>query len=145
MPRSAKEFYQVKLTDSERLNLIHQIDSKSRLVGDCKIFQGHQDKDSYGVMPIRFRDFARLNLRVHRLAFFVFQNIFLDSKIHVSHLCHNRLCCLPIHLSYEPQAINASRVGCNIRQRCSGDHSSYTDCLFEVGFGLVYICWRVDS
>jgi hypothetical protein len=69
---------------------------------------------------------------VHRLMFMAHNNMFqLPQGLHVSHLCKFSLCCNPIHLNLEPQAVNNSRQSCT--DKCHG-HTlsgiSYPECIF---------------
>ena len=87
----------------------------------------------YGVMRVRFPGSVRSRVEyVHRLAYMLEnRNFNLDRAWHISHICHNRLCCNIDHLSYEPHFINNNRQACRmtIPKRCLG-HQQYRNCLF---------------
>ncbi|KAI8517607.1 lens induction in camera-type eye [Branchiostoma belcheri] len=73
----------------------------------------------------------RWTLTSHRVVFFLNPDLpNLDPKMHVSHLCHNKMCVSPAHLSYEPNIVNQQRRNCFAERRCTG-HTVYRDCITE--------------
>ena len=57
--------------------------------------------------------------------------VFLQSGFDASHLCHNKACVLPEHISYEPHAVNNGRKTCVNEGMCLG-HGQYPDCLVSL-------------
>lgn len=90
----------------------------------------------YGRLRRRFPcDEKSRQYGVHQLALMIHMNILefpkTHIKMHVSHLCHNKLCCNPEHLSYEPQSINNNRQNCE-PSKCrhhSIRDTQYPDCI----------------
>ena len=72
---------------------------------------------------------TRLNLKVHRLMYFIHHKKPIPDDMHVSHLCHVRNCITVSHLSLEPQRVNNSRLVCKNDGLCTGHHG-YPHCLF---------------
>ena len=67
-------------------------------------------------------------MQVHRLSYFLYiWPRTLVHTMHVSHLCHNKRCTKPDHLSYEPARINNQRQACKAAARCTG-HRGYKKC-----------------
>ena len=102
----------------------------SAVSNKCVTWTGNIDKYGYGY--IRFTvDGRRLKVRAHRLQFFLADPIIpLHPAMHVSHLCHEKLCVNLAHLSYEPAGLNNSRQGCYLDQGCK-HHHGFKDCIFS--------------
>ena len=94
----------------------------------CHIWTGDIFEDGYPCVRVSFRG-KRLRVRVHRLVYYLANpNVFLDSKIHTIHLCHNKLCINIEHLSYEPSVVNCQRNTCVSENNCFG-HAGYKNCI----------------
>ena len=118
------------LSPAEIDNFHKKLQKKSKHTCNCIIWQGCQNKDGYGIIRPIFRG-RRVTLTVHRLAYYIYKNNgFLSRKMHVSHLCHDKLCINTAHLSYETQKVNNARNHCYANARCRG-HKSYPNCIFE--------------
>ena len=86
----------------------------------------------YGKIRAKFpEDSESKYYYVHRLMFMARTNMVeLPQGLHVSHLCKFSLCCNPLHLNLEPQAVNNSRQTCT--DKCHGHYLSgisFPDCL----------------
>ena len=93
----------------------------------CHLWAGPTSRDGYGYLQIVLRGKSR-KLAAHRLSFFIGHDFArLDPHLHVSHLCHNKLCVNLSHLSLEPASINLSRTTCVRRNACNG-HKGYRNC-----------------
>ena len=124
-------FSAVDLTEREKYVLRRKFDGKVfRYPNDmCHLWAGLRSRDGYGYLQIVLRG-KRRKLAAHRLSYFVAQGFYrLDPRLHVSHLCHNKLCVKTDHLSLEPAVINASRSRCVSRNACLG-HEGYRNCRF---------------
>ncbi len=122
----ATYFFMAHLTDEERLRLKHLFDNKYQIINECHIWKGACTPNGYGVLRCSFRG-KRLRLKAHRALYFLETKHAMSSKMHVSHLCHNKLCVNIKHLSYEPQNINNNRQICAHEGLCHG-HYGYSGC-----------------
>lgn len=94
---------------------------------NCFIYRG-EVMGGYPSLRVTFRG-RRIRLRVHRLTFYLLNNAEpLNCSMHVSHLCHEKLCINIEHLSYEPNAINCQRNLCYEENKCFG-HQGYKHCI----------------
>lgn len=127
-PQTQSEFFETILTVVEVRKYKNKIKSKIIQDHNCKIWQGQQ-RNGYGILEIRFRGNRKLKITVHRLVYYINHNCEkIPPSLHVSHLCHNKLCCEPSHLSLEPQRINNNRNICKRNGECSGHHG-YSNCV----------------
>jgi len=126
------------------------LNTKSVVSFRCTLWTGEVDTHGYGVLCRSFDDKKVKLPRVHRLAYYLAHlPTSLNSKLHVSHLCHNKLCITPNHLSYEPQKINNQRNSCKLNGECTG-HRGQKKCklnlvtnnlfLFAVLFDFKFCC-----
>lgn len=116
------------LTNEEKHRFTNQFETHVKNVDDCEVWQGRMNISGYGEIRIMFRG-RRLCLKAHRVMFALNSpDVTLTSDMHVSHLCHNRLCVRVQHLSYEPQLINNKRLVCKNDGECFG-HYGYKDCI----------------
>jgi hypothetical protein len=70
----------------------------------CWLWTGAVDLHGYGAVKI-----AGGARKAHRMAWFM-ANGSLDSKLHIDHLCRNRLCMNPMHQEAVPRAVNGRRA-----------------------------------
>ena len=115
------------ITNEERGFLSSAINKRTKFVENCKIWTGLCTSDGYGLLRIQFRG-KRIKVKVHRMVFFLSNSHGLTPRMHVSHICHNRLCLSLNHLSYEPQRVNNSRLRCKNESECCG-HYAFARCL----------------
>ena len=121
--------YSSQLTLKESNMLKEKIKKKSFTNNTCLEWFGERDRDGYGTLRFMFRG-KRIRVTVHRLHFFLFAGKeSLDANMHVSHLCHNKLCLKLKHLSYEPARVNFSRSNCVLNRSCKSHHG-YEKCIF---------------
>lgn len=108
---------------------------------DCVLWTGSTDRNGYGRIKVTWLkpdgSTASTTERAPRIAMmlkldfnskFDFQQY--AATLEVSHLCHQRLCVNPAHLSLEPRTINTERVHCNLQGQCTQCHDGYPYCLF---------------
>ena len=123
----ATEFY-TSSHDPELINMLTQkIQQNTLKEGQCQLWSGQVNKYGYGYIRITFQG-KRVKLSSHRLNYFLLNSQSLAISMHVSHLCHKKLCVKQSHLSYEPQAVNNNRKSCVLNDECSGHHG-YPRCL----------------
>ena len=122
--------YNSVLTLAEKYMLKQKLRAKIEVRGNCRVWIGSRNRDGYGIIRITFRG-KRITLTVHRLRYFMKCDLqTLNPRMHVSHLCHNKLCIKMSHLSYETQNINNKRDNCVRTGICSG-HRGYPDCILS--------------
>lgn len=117
------------LSEAEKYRLSKHFDRYIIATSDCHTWQGRTDAYGYGEIRFKFRG-VRLCLKAHRVVF-ALANPHLPlqtGSYDVSHLCHNRQCVKPEHLSYEPHSVNNKRLACKNEGECGG-HRGYNDCL----------------
>lgn len=127
----AQAFFQniKSLSENENYRLSKQFQKYIADENSCRTWRGRTDAYGYGEMQFQFRG-VRLCLKVHRVVYALahpdvsLANVACD----ISHLCHNRLCVNPEHLSPEPHSINNNRLVCKNDGDCHGHHG-YKDCL----------------
>ncbi|XP_078667899.1 uncharacterized protein LOC144909676 [Branchiostoma floridae x Branchiostoma belcheri] len=126
------EFYLNPLTDDYGQFIRQKLLSKAAAVASgCVLWTGHVSKEGYGTTKVKSHfDDRRFTLSVHRLLFFIHTKQRLTSAMHVSHLCHEKLCLNIEHLSYEPAVVNIQRARCVEDGRCCG-HGNYKDCIIR--------------
>ena len=123
----AVTFFKSNLDLTEKTNITEKLAKKTQIVGNCHIWTGKCNSSGYGFLKFTFRG-RQIKCRVHRLAFFLRHNVLLMPNMHVSHLCHTKLCLRVEHLSYEPQRINNNRTVCKNEGMCYG-HYAFPSCL----------------
>lgn len=122
-------FTKFSLTEQEKLKLRRKFCEKVFKCGDdmCHLWAGTVSEYGYGQLQITIRG-KRRKIAAHRLAFFISRGYsHLPLDMHVSHLCHNKLCVNVNHLSLEPANINLGRTSCVRNRRCLGHHG-YPNC-----------------
>ena len=72
---------------------IDSIKRKTKLVGDCWIWQGYAARNGYGE-----KNYKRKTVRVHRLMYQLAHQVELPTETQVCHSCDTRMCCNPDHL-----------------------------------------------
>ena len=126
-----ESFYEQNINDIDNAKLIKltlALDRYSELYNKCKIWTGPVNKGGYGIYRHSHKG-RRLNLKVHRLMYYIHNGEPIPRDRHVSHRCHVRNCITPDHLSLEPQKVNNSRMICKNEGLCTGHHG-HPDCLF---------------
>ena len=123
-----QQFYEHNLEGGKLIKLELALERYSTIHKHCKIWTGKLNEGGYGVHRFSHNG-KRLNLKVHRLMYFIHHKNPIPSDMHVSHLCHVRNCITLDHLSLEPQQVNNSRLVCKNDGLCTGHHG-YLDCLF---------------
>ena len=106
------------------------------LNGQCVLWSGWTDKDSYGRINVKIENQWKTT-GVHILAFILGNNVSLESIAgnDISHLCHNRSCVQPNHLSCESRDTNHSRTACvntNMRSCLLHPHTLNAYVAFEI-------------
>ena len=98
---------------------------------DCWNWLGTTNKtDGYGHMMLSIKG-DRMTVNSHRAAYIAFHRVFL-LPFNISHLCHNRMCVNPVHLSHEPSILNQKRKHCKTAGKCEGhmyDGIKYDNCI----------------
>ena len=123
----AKLVFSTQYTDTELQYCERIIQRHCFTSENCSIWTDSKDRDGYGMIQFQFRG-KQVKVRVNRLIFY-FQSGCSDmKKLHVSHLCHNRICITPEHLSLEPQSTNNKRKTCKLDGECIG-HYGYKSCI----------------
>ena len=122
------EVFKTTITEEEQKYLFSKIDNFYTVnEKNCHNWLG-EIADGYPCIRVKFRE-RRMRIRVHRLIFYLLNDaIPLDPKIHVSHLCNNKICVNIEHLSYEPCVINAQRNTCFTSRKCFG-HADFKNCI----------------
>ena len=116
------------LTTEEIYRLSKLLNKYVCVKNGCHTWHGEADRCGYGQFRITFRG-ARIRLKAHRVMFAMANpNITLAASMDVSHLCHNKLCVSPEHLSYEPYSINNNRMVCKNEGECHSHHG-FKDCM----------------
>ena len=125
----ASAFFKSTLCSERALKFRNALTDKSVARNECVVWTGSTDIYGYGVYRVSV-DGKRLKLLVHRLSYFIVKSpVPLCSDIHVSHLCHNKLCVNVAHLSYENASINNARKVYHLNGECTG-HRGFQDCIF---------------
>lgn len=121
--------YECMLTPPEIQHFAHALDKRTRKTHFCHEWTGPVNKDGYGLYGPCFRG-KQVKLTVHRFNFYIHNIDIFTPDMHVSHLCHNKLCTRLSHLSLEPQSINNRRKTCALEGQCVGHGNSFPRCLF---------------
>ena len=127
----AVAFYQTAHCPQLIDTLLFKLSQKSQTVDTCTLWTGPIDRYGYGFHRM-VHDGKRLRLHVHRLAYFLaYPTQKLSPKLHVSHLCHNKLCINVMHFSYETACVNNARKICRRSGECTG-HRGYRRCALDL-------------
>ena len=74
------------------LIFLYTINHNNDLFSMCTLWNGPVNRDGYGFVRVTFRGCRKI-LTAHRLAYYISHSShYLIPNIHVSHLCHNKLC-----------------------------------------------------
>ena len=99
---------------------------------DCWLCSLEGKDRQYSTLTVRFPwETCKKTLYSHRFSYMIFNRVFdLSKDIHVSHICHQRRCINPAHLSYEPNHVNQDRQVCRgiVPAQCKA-HQLFPDCL----------------
>ena len=101
----AKLVFSSQLTETEVQHCNTIINRHTHVTPECIVWKGAKDKNGYRETHLQFRG-KRVKVRVHCLLFYIKTNCTDTSKLHISHLCHNKACITFEHLSSEPARIN---------------------------------------
>ena len=92
-------------------------------------------RDGYIYIKIR-RGRKVKSASVQRVCAMIHNGTLELGKVDASHLCHNKLCVNPNHISLESRATNCSRKSCVLAGVClrhpKGDGTFYPDCLLSL-------------
>lgn len=104
--------------------------------GQCILWTGYVDKHGYGMINVKISQNKWANRGVHRISMIVHKKLSFEQveNLHVSHICHNKLCIAPHHLSVETSEINNNRLTCISMRHCM-HHSPFPDCLLHLRVG----------
>lgn len=94
----------------------------------CHIWKSTIDRHGYPKLNITYRN-KRKWVFAHRFNFFLHNQGKTMKGLHVSHLCHNKICVNIHHLSLEPTVINSSRNICKAEGFCCRSHKRYPACI----------------
>ena len=74
------------------LIFLYTINHNNDLFSMCTLWNGPVNRDGYGFVRVTFRGCRKI-LTAHRLAYYISHSShYLIPNMHVSHLCHNKLC-----------------------------------------------------
>ncbi|KAI8489753.1 hypothetical protein Bbelb_323830 [Branchiostoma belcheri] len=100
--------------------------------GGCITWTGARCRDGYGRMKVKTAEGDERVVSPHRVIFFLTSDRpSLTTSMHVSHLCNEKLCVNPTHLSYEESVVNQQRKNCFSEGRCAGNHPGYPNCIIK--------------
>lgn len=125
-------------------DLEDKFSKKSRVLGNnlgCIVWVGYAEKNGYGIQRVRWPNVGLKKERSHRVAYMIRHKICAndmpkldqnDNPLECSHLCHNKLCVNPDHISLEDHATNQERIHCKGQGHCSKCHEPH--CLMCIKF-----------
>ncbi|KAK7498656.1 hypothetical protein BaRGS_00010033 [Batillaria attramentaria] len=90
--------------------------------GICQLFQGYAGPNGYMKLSYRHPGSGQVtSTTAHRAAVMVARGCFdLPPHLDASHLCHNKACILPTHISMEPrEAVKLCRPSAGLYQHCA--------------------------
>ena len=134
----ATYFFMWHLTDEERLRLKHLFDNKYEIISKCHIWKGAYTPSVYSVLRCSFRG-KRLRLKAHHALYYLENKHAMSSKMHVSHLCHSKLCVNIKHLSYGPQSINKRKICAHEGSLCTWKCFQAVSCLQWCSHSQIYL------
>ena len=107
--------------------------------GNCWEWYGHLDKDGYGMKAGTF-DGKRTSKRAHRIAYEAFCGKIPDGLV-IDHLCENRSCVNPSHLTIATNRENVLRSGVS----AAGINARRTHCVNGHEFNEKNTYYRPNS
>ena len=104
--------------------------------GSCWLYNGFASPGGYIIIGFRHPETKKLtSSSVHRLSFVLSQGQDMfempPRDLDASHLCHNKTCIRPEHISLEPKSTNSQRKNCVSQGKCLG-HDPYPKCFLEL-------------
>ena len=108
---------------------------------ECMLFKGSsRDKEGYGRMRYSVPGIGRQKeTSVHRMSKMLECRNLTLGEGDASHICHNKLCINPKHISIETNIVNNNRKACVASGRCQGhpkaDGNFYPECLLGLRRG----------
>ena len=94
----------------------------------CLIWKGGTMKNGYPAIRVKRLYQPAFSISGHQFAYFLQKDRFLDTRLEISHRCHNKLCVNYQHLSQETRSTNGHRNTCKTSGTCSG-HGHFQDCI----------------
>ena len=110
------------------IDLMLKLLKKSHKSGSCRVWDG-ASANGYGRQRVVLPGGKVRTFGAHRCAYIIKSgNLAIPTKqgkhkLHVSHLCHKKLCINTDHLVLETQSENASRNRCAWLKHCTNSHS----------------------
>jgi len=111
------------LPASEIGRLAGRIIARSRLVGDCWVWQGGKDAQGYGALTVKIADRKR-RVKTHRLMYAHAKGGIPEGRV-LDHLCRNPSCCNPDHLEAVTQRENLLRGNNLAARRAAQTHCKW--------------------
>ena len=121
--------------------LSKRIDNKSvQGERECRLWVGSKSAAGYGRMSVIWPNFtpvmgkSQTVIKVHRLVMMIKfkftpltfpMNNINGLQVECSHLCHNKCCVNPEHITIETHEINMLRCHCKLQKMCSKDHTPH--------------------
>lgn len=96
----------------------------------CRLWHNGQRSKSYGQIKVKLPNLEWHSYSPAKLSLIIELGFIPPPSLDCSHLCHNRLCINPDHLSLEPHGINMQRVNCMSEGVCR-QHVNYPPCLIN--------------
>lgn len=124
------DIFHSHLTDTEIQHINQNLSKKINISDEqeCHIWTGQRRNKGYGLHELRFRG-RKIKVTVHRLIYYIhYKCVNIPPHLHISHLCHNKLCVRVEHLSLEPPNINNKRQICKNEGQCTG-HYGFANCI----------------
>ena len=116
------------LSQTYKENLQKRISVSLERNGQCLLWRKSTGSAGYPQIKVTAQGWGSRPVAIHRLVYLLHYGYKQMTGLHVSHLCHNKLCCEPEHLTLEPGAVNSQRILCKSEGQCHG-HSNYPGCL----------------
>ena len=117
------------MTHAYKHKILERIEKRSSEdATGCKLWKGAKS-GGYGRIKVTVPGYGKKgkSVEVHSMVYFLTGKPQLPDR-EISHLCHNKLCIQPAHLSYEPPLVNKQRTNCKKEERCTG-HGDRLPCI----------------